>query len=248
MSTHSSITKVESLTVDDITTMESGDVLSYIKGARRAIKTAEQGRLNATDRAAYATWMAEHTLGVIGKDNKPGKDDIDPGWMTDEAWAASFDKVKSNTGYWRTLGRVLVDLRVDKDGDFYKRLRVSNAYQKPDVKAIVNAETTTPENVEALVTEYLDKHFDEFGKALPAKRTTAGPKDPADKAKTVTEAVEQIKGDDKAKALVIVAALDLIVGRLDIDAWGEVDGALEALRSATNEKFAADLNVAKATA
>lgn len=242
-STFSSTAKVENLTIEEINAMESADVTRYIEGARRAVKSAEKGRLNATDRAAYATYLAEHVQGIIGASNKPGKDDVDPGWMTDEAWAQSFDKVKSNTGYWRTLGRVLVTLAVDKDSEFYKRLRVSNAYQKPDCKAIINAEDTTAENVEERVSEYLDKHFDKFGQKLPVKRA-ANPDGQKKAPASITEAVSNIGGSDKNKALVLVAALAEVVGRLDTDGWVEVDSAMETLRSEVNAKFTADLSIA----
>lgn len=244
---HSSITKVETLTLAEINGWESSEVLAYVTGARVAVKTAKKADENATDRAAYAMYMAEHVLGIVGKDNKPGKDDVDPGWMTDEKYAASFDRVKSNAGYWRTLGRVMMTLEVDKDSKFYIRLRKSNAYQKPDCKDIIWSDKTTPANVVEKVTAYLDKHYDEFGRPLPKTRTpgqSQSEKD-GDKAKTVTEAVEAIEGDIVVKAQVILAALATLVGEFDVDQWQKFDTeSIEALRTAMNDKFAADLNVA----
>ena len=243
---HSSIAKVETLTLDAITAMDSAEVAQYITGARVAVKSAESGRLNATDRAAYATWMAEHVQGIIGSDNKPGKDDIDPGWMTDEKWALTFDKVKSNTGYWRTLGRVTVTLGLALDNETYKRFRVSNLYQKPDAKAIVYADDTTPENIEERLVAYMAAKVDEFGKALPKTRKpgkAASEKD--EKPSTLTESVEAIEGDDVHKAQVLVAALAIVCGRLDIDGWHKVDTeSIEALRNAMNDKFAAEVSIA----
>jgi hypothetical protein len=244
---HSSITKVETLTLDDVNAWDSSEVAAYVTGARVAVKTAAKADENATDRAAYAMWMAEHVLGIVGKDNKPGKDDVDPGWMTDEKFADTFGRVKSNAGYWRTLGRVMLTLKVSKDSEFYIRLRKSNAYQKPDCKAIIWAESTTPENVEEKVTVYLDKHFDKYGRPLPKTRTpgkTQSEKD-TEKASTVTEAVEAIEGDIVVKAQVILAALATLVGEFDVDQWQKFDTeSIEALRTAMNDKFAADLNVA----
>lgn len=246
-STHSSITKVDTLHLADISAMDSAEVNKFIAGARTAMKTAEKGRVNATDRAAYATWMAEHVLGIIGQDNKPGKDDVDPGWITDEAWAATFDKVKSNAGYWRTLGKVMVTLNLDRENETYIRFRTSNLYQKPDAKAIVNADDTTPENIEERLVAYMADKVDQYGKAL--KKTRAPGKTAAekgeDKAKSLTESIEAIPGDDVAKAKVLVAALSIVCGRLDVDGWHEVDTeAIEALRTAMNDKFAAEVSIA----
>ena len=245
MSKHSSITKVDTLTVDAINAMETAEVTQYISGARRAMQTAEKGRVNATDRAAYATWMAEHVLGVIGQDNKPGKDDIDPGWMTDEKWAQTFDKVKSNAGYWRTLGKVTVTLGLALDNETYIRFRTSNLYQKPDAKAIVNADDTTPENIEERLVAYMADKVDQFGKALPKPRV-ARPSDGSTPAKpsTVTEAVDSIEGDDIAKATVLIAALAIVAARLDHEGWDKVDESIEALRADVNAKLAAEVSIA----
>jgi len=249
-SSTSSIVKVESLSMEAVNSMSHDDVAAYIKGARRAVRSADTGRENATDRAAYATWLAEHREGIIGADNKPGKDDVDPGWMTDEKWADTFDRVKSNTGYWRTLGRVLMTLGVDKDSSTYMRLRKSNSYQKPECKKVIWAESTTADNAVEVIDAWLDGKVDEFGKAIPKPRA-ANPEGQTPRDKTpasVTEAIEAVNGDDAAKAKVLVAALAVLIGRLDVDAWQEVDSAIEALRKDTNDRFASALSIAKASA
>lgn len=247
-----SLTKVETITTDDIKSWSAEEIADYVKGAQSAVKTASKYSHNATDRAAYATWLAEFSLGVIGKyeveSNKPS------GWMSDKDWADKFDKARSNVGYWRLLGRVMLDLGVTKDEPEYTRLRISNLYQNTKVKEMINAKDTTPENIRERLNKALaDHNIGADGKKVkpeggtPNKNTADEKK--AEKAKTLGEVVEAMTGSDKAKALVVVATLAKIVEKFDgdsaIDDWTEVDTAYEALRTKMNGKFEADLNVAK---
>lgn len=108
-------------------------------------ETVKRGE-NATDRAAYATYLAEHVLHVIAQPRNAQPE----GHMTGEEWAATFGRQsKSLTTGWRTLGHVLVEVGLSEENATYIRLRNSNAYTDKDVKAACMAEGATEETISA---------------------------------------------------------------------------------------------------
>jgi hypothetical protein len=225
------------LSLSDINAMDATEVKRFISSTRTSIKAHEDKSQNLTDRAAYATYMAEHVQGIIGKDNKDN-----PGHMTDQDWAASFDKVKSITGAWRTLGHVLVELGMSPENETYVRFRKSNIYQTADGKKVANA--ATAESIEADLVAFMDGKVDEFGKRVAAKRA-ANPEGQTKSATKVESFADLMEVEDVAKrATVILAALDQTVALLSTDQWVEVDALIETLRQRENDRHAAQINLA----
>ena len=245
---NTSLTKVETITTDDVKSWSADEVQAYVTGAQSAVKTSTKYSHNATDRAAYATWLAEHSLGIIGKydieSNKPS------GWITDKDWADKFDKTRSNVGYWRLLGHVMLTLGVTKDESEYIRLRTSNLYQNTKVKDMLFAKTTTSDNVRDLLNAVLAEHnIDENGKKVKAEPGTPNKQTASEKAaakkKTMAEVVDKMTGSDKDKAKVVLATLAMIVEKFDdVDDWVEVDTAYTALQEKINAKFNVAIDIA----
>jgi hypothetical protein len=235
------------LTVEQISTMSTDDMSAYVRSTRNAVKASVKTDRNNTNRAAYATWLAEFKLGILGKDNKGNAQ-----YLIDADWAESFDKTRTITGAWRTAGRVLVDLKVDPDSDVWMRFRNSNIYQTTDGKAVVAK--ATAETVVADLEAFMDGKVDKFGKRIPKARgaqTDDGTKEAAKKAAEVLDGkigefiaeVEKEMTAEKA-ALLLIASLAKLADTMDHDQWTETNGALDVMVKTQNDRLAALLRKA----
>lgn len=235
------------LNLTSISEMTSEEMVAYVRSTRNAVKASVKTDRNNTNRAAYATWLAEFKLGILGKSNKDNA-----GYMIDGDWAESFEKTRTITGAWRTAGRCLVDLKIDPDSDVWMRFRNSNIYQTTDGKAVVAK--ATPETAVADLEAFMDGKVDAHGKRIKKPRTAQNNEEDREAARKAAAELDGKVGEFVAEvgkdmtivetALLLLASLDKVIKDADHDEFAVVTEAITALVERKNEAFAKDLKAA----
>lgn len=210
------------LTREGVEAMGAADAGRYVRTQQAYFRETLKRDQNATDRAAYATFIAEHRLGLIFQPRGT------EGAITGEAWAERFGKSsKSLTTGWRTLGHALMVVGLDPTGDTYIRMRNSNAYAYAEVKDAVMAEGATEETIVAVLNHYVGADGKRLVKPRAAQPPTGDDESGADGAKQ----------DDVPVAVQFLAAVTFIEehsGDLSLDEWADMTSRIETAISKEN--------------
>lgn len=159
------------ITPSQIRSMTSGEAKRYVDANLKAYRQKQVDAVNATDRAVYATRVAQQH-GIIGgfvKGVKPT--------MTSEDFVTALGlspKSKGRVTGFKALARLHFDLGCALDSTLWMRIRNSNAYQQGAVTKVINADDATLPKVEAAIAPYANADGTKPETARGAQGSTTG--------------------------------------------------------------------------